>query len=174
MRQTADFMTHPTKQPVKIFLGLGTNQGDRQTNLETVVKALPPDVAVLQSSPVYQTPPWGYADQPDFLNQVLLAETTLSPLALLRYVKQIEEKIGRKKTFRWGPREIDIDILDYGGQVHELDGLTLPHPRMHHRAFVLVPLADIAPRWNHPVLDQSAADLLAQSDPTQIKIYQGV
>ena len=128
---------------------------------------------MLKISPVYQTPPWGFTDQPDFLNQALFAETTLAPLALLGYIKQIEEKVGRKKTFRWGPREIDIDILDFGGQVHELDELTLPHPRMHQRAFVLVPLADIAPGWIHPVLDQSAADLLAQLDPIQIKIYQG-
>lgn len=173
MRQAADRMTNPIDQPVKIFLGLGTNQGDRQANLDSAIQALPTGVTVVQSSPVYQTPPWGYTDQPDFLNQVLLAETMLSPLALLAYVKQVEKKIGRKKTFRWGPREIDIDILDYGGQVQELDGLNLPHPRMHQRAFVLVPLVDIAPGWIHPVLDQSAADLLANLDPTQIKIYQG-
>jgi 2-amino-4-hydroxy-6-hydroxymethyldihydropteridine diphosphokinase len=173
MRQAADCMMNLINQTVKTYLGLGTNQGDRQANLETAIQAMPPEVVVLQTSPVYQTPPWGYTDQPDFLNQVLLAETILSPLDLLVYVKQIEEKIGRKKTFRWGPREIDIDILDYGSQVHELDGLTLPHPRMHQRSFVLVPLAKIAPGWIHPVLDQSIDALLAQLDPTQIEIYQG-
>jgi len=156
----------------KIYLGLGTNVGDRKTNLKAAIDALPPDVEVVAQSPIYQTPPWGYEDQDDFLNQVVMARTDLAPQALLAYIKGLEEEVGRRATFRWGPREIDIDILFYDDLVMESETLTIPHPRMHERAFMLVPLADIAPELVHPVLNQTIAQLLNDLDKSDIELFK--
>ena len=167
-------MEHESTNPrTTIYLGLGTNQGDRLANLQAVAEMLPPEVAVLEQSPVYRTPPWGYTDQPDFLNQVLVGETALPPKELLAYVKRLEAEIGRQETFRWGPREIDIDILDYGGLVQKFENLTLPHPRLHERAFMLVPLAAVDPAWQHPVLKDTAAELLENLPQEEITEFQG-
>jgi len=147
-----------------IFLGLGTNAGDRLANLQAAVDGLAPQVQVQLVSSVYQTPPWGYTDQADFLNIVVQAATSLPPDALLRYLKELEARVGRTATFHWGPREIDLDILFYDDRVLELPNLRIPHPVLHKRAFVLVPLAEIAPDLIHPVLQKSAADLLKSID----------
>jgi 2-amino-4-hydroxy-6-hydroxymethyldihydropteridine diphosphokinase len=133
-----------------IYLGLGTNLGDRPANLLAAAAALLPQVRVLRLSSVYETEPWGYHDQPVFLNQVIEAETELPPLELLAYLKQIEFSLGRQPSFQYGPRLIDLDILFYGDQVVELPGLTIPHPHLAERAFVLVPLAELAPNLRHP------------------------
>ena len=133
-----------------IYLGLGTNLGDRPANLLAATAALLPQVRVLRLSKVYETEPWGYHDQPAFLNQVIEAETELPPLELLTYLKQIEFSLGRQPSFQYGPRQIDLDILFYGDQVVELPGLTIPHPHLAERAFVLVPLAELAPNLRHP------------------------
>jgi 2-amino-4-hydroxy-6-hydroxymethyldihydropteridine diphosphokinase len=151
-----------------IYLGLGTNLGDRHENLLSAATLLPPKVAVVAQSPIYQTPPWGFTEQADFLNQVIKAETTLNPKDLLKYVKKIEKKVGRTATFRWGPREIDIDILFYDNLVYEEKKLTIPHPRLHQRAFMLVPLADLAPKLLHPLTGQTIQQHLAELDPTNI------
>lgn len=159
--------------PVRIFLGLGTNLGDRSANLQAAWDALPPQVQPLRASPIYETAPWGFAAQPDFLNQVFEAQTRLAPLELLAHVKQIETRLGRIPTFRNGPRVIDIDILFYGDQIITLPGLSLPHPRIQERAFMLIPLRDLAPNLLHPILNQSIRQLAAQVDPTGVEVYRG-
>jgi 2-amino-4-hydroxy-6-hydroxymethyldihydropteridine diphosphokinase len=154
-----------------IYLGLGTNLGDRLANLQSALKALPPKVTALALSPVYQTPPWGYTEQADFLNQVVKAETALEPRALLKYLKKIENKVGRTATFRWGPREIDIDILFYDQLSYQDKKLTIPHPRVHERAFMLVPLADLAPELQHPITTLTIQQHLAEVDPGEIELF---
>ncbi len=155
----------------KIFLGLGSNLGDRFANLTNAVQSLPPAVKVVEVSPVYQTEPWGYTEQPAFLNQVILAKTGLAPEKLLSYLKSIEISVGRKPTFHYGPRQIDIDILFYGQQIISKDTLTIPHPHLHQRAFVLVPLADLAPDFRHPVLGLTITELLSQVETAGVSVY---
>ncbi len=159
-------------QPERIYLSLGTNLGNRELNLDAVRGDLPPQVKILDRSPVYQTEPWGYLDQPDFLNQVLAVETSLSPRELLEYIKGIEKKIGREPSFRFGPRIVDIDILFYGDQIIQEEDLVIPHPRIKDRAFVLIPLADIDPDLNYPGTDYSISDLLVFVDQTGVDLYQ--
>jgi 2-amino-4-hydroxy-6-hydroxymethyldihydropteridine diphosphokinase len=151
-----------------VYLGLGTNLGDRFANLQAAVTALPPAVVPGDCSPVYETAPWGFEDQPAFLNQVLRGYTRLEPPELLRHLKTIEGRMGRQPTIKYGPRIIDIDILFYGRLVLETENLTIPHPRLEERAFVLVPLADLAPGFRHPVLDKTIRDLLAEMDATGV------
>jgi 2-amino-4-hydroxy-6-hydroxymethyldihydropteridine diphosphokinase len=155
-----------------IYLALGTNLGNRLGNLRTAVTALTPAVTVLAESPVYETPPWGVIDQPDFLNLVLKGETHLAPPALLTHLKHIETKLGRLPSIRYGPRLIDIDILFYDDLVLNTSELTIPHPRLHERAFVLVPLADLAPDFVHPVFGKSVGALLEAVDTTGVKRYE--
>ena len=147
-----------------VYLALGTNLGDREANLARARELLSAKAVVLETSPIYITPPWGYKDQPDFLNQVLKVQTELAPRRLLRFLKKVESKMGRIKTFRNGPRLIDIDILFYGQRVIREKDLCIPHPRLHERAFVLVPLNDIAPDFAHPVLKLSVKAMLSKID----------
>lgn len=147
-----------------IYLALGTNLGDREANLQIAKDSLVPNVRVVQESSIYVTPPWGYEDQPNFLNQVIEIQTALEPLSLLHYLKHIETGMGRLKTFRNGPRLIDLDILFYGKQVVQEEYLQIPHPRLQERAFVLVPLSEIAPEFVHPVLLETVQSLLSKVD----------
>ena len=147
-----------------IYIALGTNLGERLDNLRAAIDALGPDIHVLAKSHVYETPPWGYEDQPAFLNMVVKAETGLEPEPLLKYLKQIEAELGREKSIRWGPRLIDLDILFYDDLVLDTPPLIIPHPRLHERAFVLVPLADVAPEYVHPVLGEFVWELLLKAD----------
>ncbi|MCL4258828.1 MAG: 2-amino-4-hydroxy-6-hydroxymethyldihydropteridine diphosphokinase, partial [Anaerolineales bacterium] len=116
-----------------IYLGLGSNRGDRLANLQVAIAALAPAVRVLRQSAVYETEPWGYAEQARFLNLALEAETELAPAELLQHIKQVEQQVGRVASFRYGPREIDIDILLYGNFQIDLSeaeaDLKIPHPR---------------------------------------------
>jgi 2-amino-4-hydroxy-6-hydroxymethyldihydropteridine diphosphokinase len=154
-----------------VFLSLGTNLGDRLAHLHAALDALPPDVQVRRRSPVYETPAWGYEDQGPFLNMVIEGQTALDPVALLARLKQLETDLGRRPSFRWGPRVIDMDILFYGEMVLDAPELTIPHPRLQERAFVLVPLADIAPDWKHPVLNKTVRQMLAEVDASGIRKY---
>lgn len=152
-----------------IYLALGSNLGKREEFLQRAVDELAKVVVIKQVSPVYETPPWGEEDQPAFLNAALSGETELAPETLFDEIKRIEQKLGRHETYRWGPREIDIDILFYGDQVINSQRLTIPHPRLHERAFVLVPLVDIAADFIHPVLGEPIQELLGAQDKNGIK-----
>lgn len=152
----------------QVFLGLGTNLGERMVNLAQALSLLPPAVTVLRCSPVYETPPWGFAAQPAFLNMVCEAESDLQPPALLERLKALEEKMGREKTGRYGPRLIDLDILFYADQVYKDDRLEIPHPRLAERAFVLAPLADLAPEFKHPLTHQTIRAMLELVDASGV------
>lgn len=154
-----------------VTLALGTNLGDRLSNLRTAVSALAPAVTVLAQSPVYETPPWGVTDQPAFLNMVVKGETHQTPQELLKYLKTLETTLGRLPSVRYGPRLIDVDILFYDDLVLDTPELTIPHPRLHERAFVLVPLADLEPAFVHPRLRQPVSALLAAVDTKGIVRY---
>ena len=158
-----------TESQHTVYLSLGTNLGRRAANLRAALAGLAPQVHVRRVSPVYETEPWGYADQPAFLNQVVEAETALSPEDLLGYIKHIEMVLGREPTFRYGPRLIDLDVIFYDDRVIDEDNLTVPHPRLAERAFVLVPLADLAPDLVHPLLHQPVRDLLAAVDVAGVR-----
>jgi 2-amino-4-hydroxy-6-hydroxymethyldihydropteridine diphosphokinase len=154
-----------------VYLALGTNLGDRMQNLRHAIAALPSVVHVTALSLVYETPPWGYADQPAFLNMALAGETERDPPGLIAFLKKLETDLGREKTFRNGPRLIDIDILFYDGLVFEQADLVIPHPRLHERAFVLVPLNDIAPELVHPELKRTVHDLLQDVDTKGVNFH---
>lgn len=143
-----------------VFLGLGTNIGDRFHNLSKAREAISGFATIDTASSLYETEAWGYTDQAAFLNQVVSIQTKLSPLKLLKKIKKIEQQLGREESFRWGPRLIDIDILFYGKRIVNLPILTIPHKNLHNRAFVLIPLAEIAPDFIHPIFKKSVQDLL--------------
>ena len=130
-----------------VFLGLGGNVGDPRRAMQMVLSTLDArdDTEVRSVSSLYRTPPWGKLDQPDFLNAVAWVRTNLAPHPLLEQCLTIERALKRVRQERWGPRPIDVDILIYGDLVVDEAGLTIPHPRMAERAFVLAPLAEIAP-----------------------------
>ena len=152
-----------------IYIALGTNLGERLENLRTAIQSIPPEIHVLEESHIYETPPWGYEDQPAFLNMVLKAETDLEPGALLEYLKQLEVELGRKQNFRWGQRLIDLDILFYDDLVIDPPPLVIPHPRLHERTFVLIPLADVAAEYMHPVFGKFVWELLLGTDITGVQ-----
>jgi len=147
-----------------VYLALGSNLGNRAANLKEAITSLTPQMEVKAKSNVYETPPWGYAEQEKFLNQVLMVKTYLEPQPLLKHLKRLEVALGRKASFPNGPRLIDIDILFYDDLVFESPELRIPHPRVHERGFVLLPMMDIAPDFVHPVKQKSVRDLIAGCD----------
>jgi 2-amino-4-hydroxy-6-hydroxymethyldihydropteridine diphosphokinase len=146
----------------RVYLGLGSNLGDRERNLRAAVERLAamPGVRILRCSRVYETEPVGPGDQPWFLNAVVEADTSLSPETLLRRAKAIEAELGRQPGPRWGPRPLDVDILLYGERSLDLPDLTIPHPELWSRLFVLVPLAELRPDLSGP----SGHSILARVD----------
>jgi 2-amino-4-hydroxy-6-hydroxymethyldihydropteridine diphosphokinase len=156
----------------QIWLSLGTNVGDREQNLERALLALQGVGTVTDVSPVYETKAWGITDQPDFLNLCAAATTNLTPRPLLTALKIIERELGREPGLHWGPRLIDIDILFYNDLVYQDDHLTIPHPLLADRAFVLAPLADIAPDLVHPNTNQTIHELLTQVDQKSVQLYR--
>jgi len=145
-----------------VYLALGGNLGDRAANLRVARQRLAErGVAIERCSSLYETEPWGVVDQPPFLNAVCRGRTSLAPQALLALAKAIEAELGRVPTVRYGPRPIDIDILLYNGRTIATPELTIPHPRLRERAFVLVPLAEIAPDLRVPGDGRTVRELLA-------------
>ena len=157
--------------PNFVYLALGTNLGDRLENLRTTLALLPPQVIVTATSRVYQTPPWGYLDQPDFLNMAVSAQTDLPPLDLLVYLKKLETRVGREVTFKNGPRLIDLDIIFYNNLILDTPTLRIPHPGVHTRDFVLLPLSDLNPDFQHPVLGHTVRAMLSQLDTAGITLF---
>lgn len=157
----------------EVYLGLGSSLGDREANIKKAIELLAPYVRVKRLSSLYETEPVGLREQPPFLNAVLAGETELSPEALLIKVKEIERALGRVPSFPNAPRPIDIDLLFYDGQVMSTPELTLPHPRLHERAFVLVPLAELAPRLVHPGTGKRIAQLLAEVGQEGVRPWTG-
>jgi 2-amino-4-hydroxy-6-hydroxymethyldihydropteridine diphosphokinase len=143
------------------YLLLGTNLGNKKQNLHEATVHLSQQAGqILKSSSVYETMPWGVTDQPSYWNQVLLLQTTLVAQELLQVINTIEKELGRERRIRWEARIIDIDILYFNDLVIETASLSIPHPRMASRRFTLVPLAEIAPHFVHPVLGKTSLELL--------------
>jgi 2-amino-4-hydroxy-6-hydroxymethyldihydropteridine diphosphokinase len=158
----------------KVFLGLGSDLGNREANLLSAIGAVESRVGAINSvSPVYETEPFGFKGDADFLNMVISVETILSPQETLRRVLAIESEMGRKRAeSRNISRIIDIDILLYDDDVINDRSLNVPHPRMHERRFVLVPMNDIAPDLKHPVLGKTISELLADCiDKSRIRLF---
>ena len=156
--------------PTDVFLGLGANLGDRRAALHDAVRELRALLADVRVSALYETPPWGDEDQPPFLNAVLRGVTTLAPLDLLDAAQTIEQRLGRVRTARrWGPRAIDIDLLLYGAAELSHPRLTIPHPRLRQRGFVLRPLADLAPARAIPPDHAQIAELLTIVNTNNIR-----
>ena len=153
-----------------IILSIGTNIGDRQANIANAITALAQISKVVTVSPIYTSEPWGFESENGFYNIALILETTLSPLDLLYATQQIERDLGRtaKTTTTYTDRIIDIDIIDYNNQTIDTQTLTLPHKLMHKRNFVLYPLTDIAPDWQHPILKLTATELKNASADTSV------
>jgi 2-amino-4-hydroxy-6-hydroxymethyldihydropteridine diphosphokinase len=162
MNQHNPAVDRNTNTTALVYLALGSNVGDRKANLRTALEQLPPHVFVEHCSAVYETEPAYVVDQERFLNMVVEAQTPLPPHDLLRWIKTIEQQVGRTTTFRYGPRVVDLDILLYDNLELDTPDLTIPHPRMAERAFVLVPLAELAPDLILPQQTTTVAGLAAQ------------
>jgi 2-amino-4-hydroxy-6-hydroxymethyldihydropteridine diphosphokinase len=165
----------------KAYISIGSNLGDRLEYIREAIKMMKQskDIEICKASSVYETEPKGYKDQPHFLNMALELETALEPLNLLELLLNIESQMGRERYQRWGPRNIDLDLLLYDDIILNSDKLTLPHPRMHQRGFVLVPLAEIAPKLVHPLLKKSverlleelSTDSISEKAESKVKLY---
>ncbi|MFQ6002529.1 MAG: 2-amino-4-hydroxy-6-hydroxymethyldihydropteridine diphosphokinase [Candidatus Zixiibacteriota bacterium] len=163
------------------YINIGSNLGDRLGYLKEAIRKLEQseEIDICKASSVYETQPIEYKDQPWFLNMVLELVTTFEPLNLLELLLGIENQMGRKRNKRYGPRNIDLDLLLHDNLVINSDKLTLPHPCLHQRRFVLVPLAEIAPKMVHPVLKKSverlleelSTDSVSQKDEFEVRLY---
>ncbi len=154
---------------VVAYIALGSNLGDRAANLRGALEALRAEMTVEAASPWYETEPAYVPDQPRFYNLVCRASTWLTPMDLFRTLKRLEAALGRQPGLRFGPRVIDLDLLFYDSLALDTPELILPHPRLHERAFVLVPLADLAPDLAHPVLGVTVSELLGRLSEAERK-----
>ncbi|MCM8774930.1 MAG: 2-amino-4-hydroxy-6-hydroxymethyldihydropteridine diphosphokinase, partial [Candidatus Omnitrophica bacterium] len=152
------------------FIGVGSNLGDRKATIDSARQMLGrmPGVKMLRSSVIHETEPVGGPPQGPYLNAVWEVETTLSAGELLDRFFQIEKKFNRFRTQRNAPRTLDLDLLFYGDSIIQQKGLTVPHPRLHERLFVLVPLMELAPDWVHPILNKTVRELIADLQPSQL------
>jgi len=154
-----------------VYISLGSNLGNRSHNLKEAIASLRPQMDVKAKSKVYETPPWGYTEQDKFLNQVIKVKTYVEPESLLKHLKRLEVALGRQPTFHYGPRLIDLDILFFDNLILNTPSLTLPHPHLHERSFVLVPMMDIAPDLVHPLKNKSIRELLALCSADEVKEF---
>ncbi len=162
-------------RPVTAYIGLGSNLGDRDANLFAARSALSGLGEVTAESSIYETEPWGVAEpQPAYLNQVVALEMDMAPRELIKRLLEIETQMGRRRTKPGASRVIDLDLLLYGDAVIDEPGLTVPHPRMHLRAFVLAPLAEIAPGVTVPGLARSVRELAAEASPGCVRRLPGM
>lgn len=145
-----------------VYIGIGSNLGKKEENCLKAIKLLSGmGIVIREKSSIYETEPWGAKDQPMFINVAVEAETEKEPLELLETLKHIESDMGRQDSYRWGPRIIDLDILLYNDIVMNAPNLRIPHPLMHQREFILMPLSEIAPDKVHPVLKKTIRELLS-------------
>jgi len=153
-----------------VFIGLGSNLGDREKALNDARIKMRSQFRLVDQSNIYETPAWGYENQPHFLNQAIKVQTSLSPINTLKTLKQIEKEMGRKPSFRYGPRVIDLDILFFNDEIIKIEKvLTIPHPELVNRGFVLMPLLDIAADMIHPVEQKTISDLAKNVDAIGIR-----
>ena len=156
----------------QVYIALGSNLGDKEKNLEAAIGKVAEKCVVVNRSSIYETAPWGYLEQDSFLNMVLEVRSELAPRELLAFLKKAELDLGRVPNFRNGPRVIDMDILFYGNLCMDEPDLVIPHPRMQERAFVLVPLVEIAPDLQHPATQQRVDQYLVGLDLGGIMLYK--
>lgn len=151
----------------QVYLGLGSNLGNRQENLDLACQRISENIgAIVAQSSIYETAAWGLTEQDDFLNQVICISTRYKAPEVLAKILAVEQSMGRIREVKWGARIIDIDILYYNTDIIKLSNLTIPHPFIKDRRFVLVPLAEVAPDFIHPCLQQTNATLLANCADT--------
>lgn len=155
----------------KVFIALGSNLGDRKQNLEMACRFIEERVGkIISRSHIYETEPWGYHEQPDFYNQVIVAETSANPGELMEILLTIEDRMGRKRIFKNGSRTIDLDILFFSDIHIQNNGVTIPHPFIEKRKFVLEPLNEVAPDLVHPVGGKTIREILSEcNDNLQVK-----
>jgi 2-amino-4-hydroxy-6-hydroxymethyldihydropteridine diphosphokinase len=156
-----------------IYLALGSNMGDSAALIDQAVKLLREKVSDIKQAPLYHSKAYGYTDQPDFFNTALFGQTELGPEELLEFVKEVEREVGRVKRFRWGPREIDIDIIFYGNETIDHPHLHIPHADFANRDFVLKPLCDLNPDFKDPRSKLSMKDLLNKLPTSVLMIHDG-
>ena len=164
-----------TKPAARIFVGIGSNVGDRAGTVRAAVDCLKriPETTVVRLSSLYETDPAGGVPQGKYLNAVCEVHSRTLPAPFLKVLQAIEMSLGRNRAaeIRWGPRTLDLDILFWGDLVHAEPGLEIPHPRLHERAFVLVPLAQIAPDLVHPRLNRSMRDLVEEAGSAGVSLH---
>lgn len=158
----------------KVYLLLGSNIGNRFKNLEKATQLIESKIGkISKRSKIYETEPWGEKEQDAFLNQALEVDTKLKPKGLIKAIGDLEKLIGREETYKWGPREIDIDILFYGDEMISEVDLTIPHPFIHERLFTLIPLNDICPDKFHPIFGATVSELIDMCEDTcEVKEYK--
>lgn len=162
------------KKYINTYLSIGSNMGDRAANLRGAIGLIEKNIGkIAKKSHVYETQPWGEPNQESFYNQVVMINTSLEPRDMLEKISRIEREMGRERKEKWGPRIIDIDILFYGKRVVRDKGLEIPHPELHNRGFVLVPMMEIAPEFEHPLLQKPIDELYMECKDESVVVMLG-